>query len=141
MGLRSRRGSALVERASVEPRLSRRRYGSLRTVISVERIRELALALPTVLESDHHGRPSFRVDGRIFATIWDERQMNVLLDEPGIHTAVQRNPDACREFWWGRRLRAVQLQLDRADESLAADLLADAWECKAPKRLPRLPAR
>jgi len=61
--------------------------------------------------------------------------MNVMVDEPGIHTAVQGNPVACGEFWWGRRLSAVQVRLDRADEALAGELLADAWEHKAPRRL------
>ena len=103
-------------------------------MVSRERVRQLALALPATVEMDHHGRPSFRVDGRIFATLWDESHMNVMLDEPGIHTAVQGNPDACEELWWGKRLRAVHVTLDRVEESLAAELLTDAWEQKAPKR-------
>lgn len=49
--------------------------------------RRLALALGEVVERDHHGRPSFRVAGRIFATLWDGQTMNVMLDEPGIHSA------------------------------------------------------
>jgi hypothetical protein len=49
--------------------------------------RQLALGLPEAVEQDHHGRPSFRVGGRIFATLWDELTMNVMLDEPGIRTA------------------------------------------------------
>lgn len=108
---------------------------SAAAVVSGEQIRELALALPEVVERDHHGRPSFRVAGRIFATLWDERQMNVMLDEPGIRTAVNANPAICQEFWWGKRLRAVQVDLSRADPALACELLADAWEHKAPKRL------
>lgn len=104
-------------------------------MVSPSRVRQLALALPEAVEADHHGRPSFRVGGRIFATLWDEGHMNVMLDEPGIQTAVQGDPDACEEFWWGKRLRAVHVKLDGADEALAAELLADAWEQKAPKRL------
>ncbi len=88
-----------------------------------------------VVEQDHHGRPSFRVGGRIFATLWDAGHMNVMLDEPGIHSAVQANPEACAEMWWGKRLAAVQVDLARADDALAGELLADAWEHKAPKRL------
>jgi hypothetical protein len=104
-------------------------------MVSRQRVRQLALALPATVEMDHHGRPSFRVDGRVFATLWDENHMNVMLDEPGIQTAVQGNPDACEGFWWGGRLRAVHVNLDRVDEALAGDLLADAWEHRAPKRL------
>jgi hypothetical protein len=99
--------------------------------------RRLALALPEVVEQDHHGRPSFRVGGKIFATLWDDAHMNVMLDEPGIRTAVQDKSTACEEFWWGKRLRAVQLDLARAGEATAHELLADAWEQKAPKRLLR----
>jgi hypothetical protein len=103
--------------------------------VTPKRARQLALALPEAVEQDHHGRPSFRVGGRIFATLWDERHMNVMLDEPGILTAVQRWPEACAEVHWGRRLAAVRVDLDRAGDELLGDLLADAWEGKAPKRL------
>ncbi len=104
-------------------------------MVSRSEIRQLALALPEAVEQDHHGRPSFRVASRIFATIWDESHMNVMLDEPGIRTAVETAPGACEPFWWGRRLRALSVDLRRADKDLAAELLADAWEQKAPKRL------
>lgn len=103
--------------------------------MSQEHIRQLALALPQAVEQDHHGRPSFRVAGRIFATLWDADHMNVMLDEPGIRTAVQDNPGVCEEFWWGKQLRAVQVDLARVDVALAGELLADGWEHKAPKRL------
>lgn len=45
--------------------------------------RRLALTLPDALEQDHLGRPSFRIAGKIFATLWNERTMNVMPDEPG----------------------------------------------------------
>jgi hypothetical protein len=104
-------------------------------VVSQEQARSIALELPEAVEQDHHGRPSFRVGGKIFATLWDEEHMNVMLDEDGILTAVQSQPEACEEFWWGKRLRAVSVKLDRASPSAVADLLADAWEGKAPRRL------
>jgi hypothetical protein len=106
-------------------------------VITRQRVRELALALPEAAEQDHHGRPSFRVGGKIFATLWDEGHLNVMLDEPGILTAVQAHPHACTEFRWGRRLAAVHVDLAAADEALAAELLADGWERRAPARLTR----
>jgi hypothetical protein len=104
-------------------------------MIGEERVRELALALPEAVEQDHHGRPSFRVAGKIFATLWDENHMNVMLDEPGILTAVQAHPEACTAFYWGKRLAAVQVDLAAADEAFARELLADAWERRAPARL------
>jgi hypothetical protein len=102
--------------------------------VEADDARRLALALPETTEQDHHGRPSFRVGNKIFATLWDDRHMNVMLDEPGILTAVQDHP-WCAERWWGKRLAAVAVDLERADATALADLLADAWEGKAPKRL------
>ncbi len=90
--------------------------------------RRLALALPDAVEQDHHGRPSFRVGGRIFATLWDSDRMNVMVDEPGILTAVQSNPDVCAEVFWGKRLAAVRVTLSDATEALLSELLQDAWE-------------
>ena len=104
-------------------------------MISVAQARQLALALPEAIEQDHHGRPSFRVAGKIFATLWDQDHMNVMLDEPGILTAVQSRPDACAEVWWGKRRAAVSVRLESVDSDWLAELLADAWERKAPKRL------
>jgi hypothetical protein len=106
-------------------------------VITARQARKLALARPEAIEQDHHGRPSFRVAGKIFATLWDESHMNVMLDEPGILTAVQGHPDSCAEVWWGKRLAAVRVSLDSAEAGLVGDLLADAWEGKAPARLVR----
>jgi hypothetical protein len=106
-------------------------------MLSHDQARRIALALPEAVELDHHGRPSFRVDGRIFATLWDEHHMNVMLDEDGIRTAVQAAPEICEEVWWGKRLAAVRVDLRWAPEELLADLLGDAWEGKAPARLLR----
>ncbi|MGI8921682.1 MAG: hypothetical protein ACR2HD_08460 [Solirubrobacteraceae bacterium] len=55
-------------------------------------VRRLALALPGTIEQDHHGRPSFRVAGRIFATLWDPGHVNIMLDQAGIMTVVQAPP-------------------------------------------------
>lgn len=104
-------------------------------MVSPERLRKLALALPESSEQDHHGRPSFRVAGAIFATLWDAEHVNVMVDAAGILTAVQAHPVVCAEVYWGKRLAAVRVALALADEALVADLLADAWERRAPARL------
>jgi len=105
--------------------------------ISSDQARQSALALPEAIEQDHHGRPSFRVAGRIFATLRDEEHMNVMLDEGGILTAIHSEPDICAEVWWGKRLAAVRVDLRRVDPQMLADLLTQAWETRAPKRLLR----
>jgi hypothetical protein len=105
--------------------------------VSADEARALALSLPEAVELDHHGRPSFRVGGKIFATLWNDGRMNVMLDEGGILTAVESAPDACEKVWWGRRLAAVGVTLARTDREVLRELLTDAWEQRAPKRLMR----
>ena len=104
-------------------------------MVTPEEARQLALALPESVEQDHHGRPSFRVAAKIFATQWDEDHMNVMLDEGGILTAVQSRQATCEEVWWGKRLAAVRVNLVRVDRDVLASLLEEAWETRAPKRL------
>jgi hypothetical protein len=99
-------------------------------MISPEQARNLALALPEAIEQDHHGRPSFRINGRIFATLWDEDHMNVMADEAGVLTAVQSSPGTCAEVWWGKRLAAARVTLSAAEPELLGELLEDAWERK-----------
>jgi hypothetical protein len=94
----------------------------------------MALALPGVSEQDHHGRASFRISNRIFATLWNSEHMNVMLDEPGIRTAVQDHPHVCEEVWWGKRLAAVRLSLTEVNRELLGELLEDAWEGKGGRR-------
>jgi hypothetical protein len=103
--------------------------------VSSEQARQLALALPEAIEQDHHGRPSFRVAGKIFATLRSEHHMNVMLDEGGVLTAVHSEPKICTEVWWGKRLTAVRVDLRGVDPQLLADFLTEAWEIRAPKRL------
>jgi hypothetical protein len=104
-------------------------------MVSVEQARQLALALPEAVEQDHHGRPSFRVGGKIFATLWDAGHMNVMLDEGGILTAIHGNPETCEEVWWGKKLAAVRVTLRLVESKALAQLLTEAWELRAPKRL------
>jgi hypothetical protein len=102
---------------------------------SPRQARELALALPEAVEQDHHGRPSFRVANKIFATLRDEDHMNVMLDEGGIRTAVHSDPKTFEEVWWGKKLAAVRVDLGRVDAETLRELLEEAWEMRAPKRL------
>jgi hypothetical protein len=103
--------------------------------VTPDEARMLALSLPEAVEQDHDGRPSFRVGGRIFATLWSEERMNVMLDEDGALTAIERSPDVCEAVRWGKRLAAVGVDLARVEPEALRELLEDAWEGKAPSRL------
>jgi hypothetical protein len=60
-----------------------------------------------------------------------------MLDEGGILTALESAPAACEEVRWGKRLAAVGVSLGRIEREFLRELLADAWEHKAPRRLVR----
>jgi len=87
-------------------------------------VRALALALDGTLEQPHHQRTSFRVDGRIFATM-DDLGVNVMLDEEPAREAA--TDPGVELLWWGRKLSGVRVLLTNADRDVVAELLDDAW--------------
>ncbi len=101
-----------------------------------DHVRRLALALPEVTEAPHFEKASFRVRGRIVATLTeDERHLHVFVDEEETRAAVADDPWTYEELWWGRRLSGVRVELAGADPRRVAELLEEAWRRKAPKRV------
>jgi hypothetical protein len=99
----------------------------------MQKIRGIALSLPNAVELDHHGRPSFRINKKIFATIWDDSHVNVMLDPIRIMEVARKNPKSCAEFWWGRQLRCVSVDMRHASTKLLAQLLGEAYQRKTKK--------
>ena len=97
--------------------------------------RKVALALPEATEEPPNDSSSFRVRGKIFATVPDDTHLRVMVDEMEIRTAVAENPDACQEFYWGKRLACIARCLKRANLALVKDLVTNAWIRKAPATL------
>jgi hypothetical protein len=104
-------------------------------VITLEDARHFALGLPEVTEQDHHGMGSFRVRGKIFATVPDETHIRVMVDEDEIRNVAAANPRSCQELYWGARLAALVVDLRRVRKVLIEELLTDAWLRKAPRKL------
>lgn len=99
----------------------------------VRDVRALALAWPETTEEDHFGRPSFRVRGRIFATVPDPEHLNVMIDPIDVDGVVKEDPAACEPLLWGKQLRGVRVKLRIVEPDLVRDLLAAAWRRKAPR--------
>jgi hypothetical protein len=96
-------------------------------------VRSLALALPDTTEAPHHQRTSFRVAGKIFATMPPERDsVNVLLDEEEARAAAEESPDWVELLWWGKQLSGVRVDLAQADADILTELLEDAYRRRAP---------
>lgn len=96
--------------------------------------RKIALSLPGATEEDHFAKPSFRVRGRIFATVPDPRHVNVFIDPVEVDGAVRLDPRAFAPVMWGKEVRGVQVNLPRASPDMVRDLLTAAWRRKASNR-------
>lgn len=104
-------------------------------MIRLSELRKIARSFPEVTEEDHFGRPSFRIGGRIFATLPDMRHVNVMIDPFDVDGAVRESPEACSVLMWGKKIAGVRVDLDRAPKELVANLLNVAWRRRAPRRL------
>jgi hypothetical protein len=103
-------------------------------VTSPEEARDLAMSLPEAGEQDHHGLPSYRIGGKIFATVPDDQHLRIMLGQDEIRAAVARNPSCCQELYWGARLSCVEVDLATAPVRLVSELLTEAWVRKASKK-------
>jgi hypothetical protein len=102
---------------------------------SIREIRKMALDLPEAVEQDHFGRPSFRVRGRIFATLPDSEHLNVMIDAFDVDGVVRQYPAASEQLWWGKKLSGVRVNLRAATPELIRQLMTAAWRRKAPRSL------
>jgi len=112
---------------------------STRRRITPALVRRLALALPEAFESSHFSRPDFRVANKIFATLPPDGETVVLRLAPAnVDTLISADPVAFWDEWRGRWLG---VRLNRIALPVLRDLIADAWQTVAPKRLAAVPIR
>jgi len=99
-------------------------------MVDIETARQLALSLKGTVEQDHFGMPSFRVNKRIFSTLWvKEHRMMVKLSpvdqsvfnsfDPAIFYPVPNK--------WGLK-GATFIELDKVRSDMLEDALTLAWE-------------
>jgi hypothetical protein len=103
--------------------------------MDIETARKIALKFPEAVEQEHFGNPSFRVRGRIFATVPDGTHLNVMIDPFDVDAIVSAEPQSCAELLWGKEVRGVRVSLPKASPAMVEELLRVAWKRKAPKRL------
>jgi hypothetical protein len=112
-------------------------------MIAPDKIRAIALALPESVEADHHGFPSFRVAGKIFCTLREDRpRMMVKLTLEDQHNFALAHGGVVEPVpgYWGRK-GSTYVDTSAADEGLIETLVNLAWAGVAPKRLTRHPTR
>jgi hypothetical protein len=104
--------------------------------VSAATVRRLALELPESTEAPHHDMASFRVAGKIFATLPPGTgRLHVFLPEDEVAAYCAEFPVAVEELWWGSRLRGCRVVLRHADRALVRELLNESWRRKAPKKV------
>ena len=98
--------------------------------------RRFALSLPETAEEPHFEMSSFRVRGKIFATVPPDRAyLNVFVDELEIAASAAQDPAVYEPLRWGQRVRGLRVRLASAPDARVMELLEEAWRRKAPKRL------
>lgn len=107
-------------------------------MVDLDELRYLALSFPDTTEEEHHDRPSFKVCGKVFATLPDDEHINVMLDPEAAHIALIVTPAGCRELRWGERLAGIRVELAAVELDMLAAVLTAAWRRKAPGELARL---
>ena len=102
-------------------------------------VRRLALALPGTTERPSYGTPGFRVGDRLFARLHEEPGLLVLwrptLEDKEALLASAPATFTTTPHYDGHP--SVLVRLDRVGVGELADLLAEAWEARAPARLRR----
>ena len=100
--------------------------------------RRFALSLPETTEEPHFERSSFRVKGKIFATVPEGgRHLHLQVDPMVLESLVAAHPDAYEQIVWGKQVKAdwMRVTLAHADRDIVCELLEEGWRRKAPKRL------
>ena len=104
--------------------------------VTVATVRTLALALPEAAEAPHHDMTSFRVAGKIFATVPPAGdRVHVFVSEEDVAAYCAEFPDAVEELWWGKKLSGCRILLRTADRALVRELLTESWRRRAPKKV------
>jgi hypothetical protein len=107
--------------------------------MKIAEARRYALALPEVTEEPHFHLSSFRVKGKIFATVPpDEEHLHIFVGEQERELAIAVNPRACEKLWWGKQVAGLRVVLAKAKAADVKDLLQSAWRRKAPKSLVKI---
>lgn len=106
--------------------------------VTPAKFRELALALPEATEQPHFELSSFRVRGKIYATVPPgSPTVRIFVDEHTTHAMVASDPGTYAELRWGKTLSGLAVTLRRATVGDVRELLEEAWRRKAPASLLR----
>jgi hypothetical protein len=106
--------------------------------VKLQDVRSYALGLGEVTEEPHHNYSSFRVRGKIFATVPpDEEDIHLFPSEAERERALAMYPEFAQKLLWGGKVVGIRVTLARANTAAVRSLLLLSWqhkEASAPKR-------
>jgi len=104
--------------------------------MKAEDIRKFALSLPEAHEAPHFESTSFRIRGKIFATLPPGGEYaHIFVDDEQREMALELHPEFIDKLIWGKKVWGVRVHLAKAKPKTVHSLLTSAWRRKAPKAL------
>jgi hypothetical protein len=100
--------------------------------------RKLVLSLEGVEAVPHMGRTAFRTKRKIFATIGDDKRVNIVVEPPERRDALLDSfPDAFFSLGGWTRLGYIAVDIARADEDIFRELVQEAYQAALPVSKPK----
>ena len=97
------------------------------------RFRKIVLSLEGVEAAPHMDRTAFRTKRKIFATIGDDRRVNLVVEPLERREALLESfPEVFFSLGGWTRLGYVAVDLSKVDEDLLRELVTDAWRAALP---------
>jgi hypothetical protein len=106
--------------------------------VQLDAARRFALSLPETTEEPHFEKSSFRVRGKIFATVpLGGEHVHLFVEPDEARALLAEDSDAFEPIGRGKTPAPdwVRVKLAVADEDHVCELLEAAWRAKAPKRV------
>jgi hypothetical protein len=104
--------------------------------MKIDQVRSFALSLPEVTEEPHFQSASFRVHGKIIATVPPgDEYLHIFVSEEERELALATEPAFLEKLFWGKRVAGLRVVLAKAKPKVVEKLLRQAWTRKAPKSL------
>lgn len=105
-------------------------------MVSLDDVRDFALALPGAEEGPSYGTPGFRVRGKLFARLRDDGELLVVRIDRGEREAlIAEEPLTFLVTPHYESSPFILVRLETVDPEHLQELLIEAWRLAAPKRL------
>lgn len=103
--------------------------------LSAADIRAMIDEMGECTEEPHHHLISFRIKGKIFATMpQDFSFLNLFVDEECRERTLGMHPESFEKLWWGKNVVGLKANPANADRKEIEMLLREACNYKASKK-------